>query len=265
MIAELIFEEPKRGSDGRHLRRVTFDRAMTISLAAACAVARAAIERMGQLLGCELEAELVEPIAVDSQSAATILAEARGVRVCAQDADAFVMIRPPDARALVAMAFGTARPANEMLSALEWRVVERLLGAVASTFGPLCGAQQRVVSELAAHAQTEARAYFEIRIIKPCRAAIGVGLTRVPPPRIHTSLPPAALNEVPMELLVTAGRANLSVADIAGFELGSLVPLNERLEALSAMSTADGVVVAHGVAGIEAGRYALRVAEPANA
>jgi flagellar motor switch/type III secretory pathway protein FliN len=194
---------------------------------------------------------------------AILLSDAHVVRASGEVADAFVIVRPHDARGLAAAAFATETDAQERrLSSLESRVVERLSYAVASACTPLCGTVTGVAPVTAERAAHEAAVYFEMRLLRPVRAAIGFALTREPIAFGAPNFRLEDLGDVRLHARVILGRAKVALATFASMKPGAILSLDANLDSTATLAVGN-YVAARGIGGVRCGWLALRVTERA--
>jgi len=130
VIADLAFLEPRLGRHGRAVREIGFARRSGLPLSAACLVANGVREHFGRLLGRALETEVIAPVVPDAHFFRVLFEEAIIRRVRGRLCEAFIAIRPDDARRLIAVAFVEPERGPTALSQVERLTLDRLFAAL---------------------------------------------------------------------------------------------------------------------------------------
>jgi flagellar motor switch protein FliM len=262
MIAALSFTDARRLPDGRSIRRPTFAPRSTLPLAAACAIANGVRERLRSMLAAEVDVALIEPTAPNTDARRTLFARAHVTRIAGARTDGYVMVRPVDARRLVAGAFREPERTDVMpLSEIESRVLERVVGAIVPLFASICGPIAAVTRETPERAMRECCTYFEARVSGALQAAIGFALTSEPPEEVRAAVGLDELGDVALEVRVELGRGRVRLPAIATLRAGSVIPLETGLDDPGVL-TVGGFGVALGTCGVRDGRCAFSVTEP---
>jgi flagellar motor switch/type III secretory pathway protein FliN len=259
VIRTLRFGAPRRLEDGRMLREPAFAPRSTLSLTSACALANGVCEQLRRLLSAQVDVEVIEPAVPGVEARRTLFAGARVTRVHGTFSDAYLIVRQPDARRLVALAFGEVqRPDGVPLSEIESRVLDRIVAAVLPLCAQLCGPLGDVSRAPAELAMRECATYLELRTAALPYAAIGFALTRDPPEHVGPSLRPADLHDVPIEVRVELARGSISLGALGALRSGATVALSTALDDPGVLRIA-GRAVAYGTCGIRQGRCAFSV------
>lgn len=262
MIAALSFTDARRLPDGRSLRRPTFSPRSTLPLAAACAVANGVRERLRSLLAADVDVGLIEPTTPGTDARRTLFARAHVTRIAGARADGYVVLRPVDARRLVAGAFREPERTDVTpLSEIEARVLERVVGAIVPLLAPFCGPIGAVTHESPERATRECSTYFEVRVSGALRAAIGFAVTSEPPEEVGAAVGLDEIRDVALEVRVELGRGRVRLPAIATLRAGSVIPLATGLDDPGVL-TVGGFGVALGTCGVRDGRCAFSVTEP---
>jgi len=266
VIVDLTFAGASRLRDGRTVRRLTSTPRAILQLESICRLANAVGDRLGELLASPVSIAVVEPIALENDMLARLLGGAYVLRAHGEATDAFVIVRQPDARGLVDFAFArTAQRRTFPLSVLEGRLVRQVLRDVAAACVPLCGRLDDVAVATPQAAAREATVYFEMRVLGPLRAAVGIAVTRVPRAGGAATLGARDLRRVRVQARATLGRGRITLAGVGLLEVGSVISLDSVLDDLGTLEI-DGHVVARGRCGVEENRVAFQVTEtPAHA
>ncbi|HEX8805699.1 MAG TPA: FliM/FliN family flagellar motor switch protein, partial [Candidatus Aquilonibacter sp.] len=185
-----------------------------------------------------------------------IVRDAHVYRVRGATVDAAVIVRPQDASALAAAAFGEREVRAAPLSALERTVLERIVQAIAAQFGPICGAAAELVVDQRPDMRTFST-YFDLQLERPVRARIGVALSRDPQPESVAGVAIDDLLDVEVELAVQIDAGAHPAAGIGTLELGDVLPL--RLGPLRGTLRVAGRPLAVGECGVHGRYYALAV------
>ena len=140
-----------------------------LPVSAACIVASGVRETLGALFGAPVALKLYEPMIPNAAAWGAIVRNAHVYRLRGTLIDAAVIVRPEDARALAAGAFGE-HDTRGALSALERTVLERIVRAIAAQCGPICG----TAAELTVDTQpdTPACREFDSRTLHPAVAEL---------------------------------------------------------------------------------------------
>ncbi|MBV8490591.1 MAG: hypothetical protein JO199_08680, partial [Candidatus Eremiobacteraeota bacterium] len=105
-MRSLAFERTGARVGGRTIRRARFERRSMLPVGAACLVAASVRESLASAWGRATVVRLFEP-AIPSPSAWEAIASGAAIyRVRGDACDAAIVLRPPDAAALAAAAFG---------------------------------------------------------------------------------------------------------------------------------------------------------------
>jgi flagellar motor switch/type III secretory pathway protein FliN len=257
MIVALTFAAPEALDDGRVVRAARFVRRSSLPAAAACLVANGAREQLSRLLALDLETEVTEPAVLDAASRAVVFAGSFAYRVRGHGCDAFVALRAPEAKRLVAAAFGELEaPGDAALSAIERQTLERLAGALTALCAPLCGAVRAVQAESPERAAREAETYFEVRTGGRVAAAVGFALTRDPAEPAGECFTLDDLVDVEIPCRVEFARGILDVTAFTRLAPHAVVHLETPLDGGGTLFAGDAPV-ARGTCGARDGRRAF--------
>jgi flagellar motor switch/type III secretory pathway protein FliN len=260
VIVALRFGPPRAGAGGRLVREPRFVPRSALPLSAACLVANGVREQLVRLLAVDIDTELIEPVVPNESSRRTLFADAMVYRVKGRFGDAFVSVRPADARRLVAAAFAEPERSDAAaLSEIERATLERVLTALPPLCVPLCGQIRSVERETAEGAAFESVAYFEVRVCGPVRAAIGFAMTFEPAEAVGTTLTLDDLSDVELECSVEVARGAIAAAAFVRLECGSILPLETSLAADGTLRV-GGTALALGTCGSRSERAAFVVA-----
>jgi flagellar motor switch/type III secretory pathway protein FliN len=242
----LAFEREATMENGRRIRRVKFERRSALPVSAACVVANGVRETLGAVLAAPVSLRLLEPLIPDAQGWHAICAQARMYAVRGNVADAAFILRPRDALALAAAAFGETPGDLRALSPVEQEVTLRALRAVGASQAPVCG---REMSALEPILDINGYVtYFELLMEQPVPMRLGVALSRDPAQRGAGTLRAADLLDVEIELSVEFARGTMSAARFLGLGSGENVPMNTKVGEPALLKTA-GTVLARGECG----------------
>jgi hypothetical protein len=257
MIAALEFAASQRLADGRVMRRHVFRPRSGLPLAAACVVANGVREQLSQLLAAELDVELIEPAIPGPDQRRILVAGATIVRVRGRVCDGFIIVRPSDARRLVALAFGESeRPERDPLSEIERTTFERIIAALVPLCNSLCGTLGPSMRENNERAACDMATYFEVRTSPPVDVAIGFGLACDPVEEIGERLTLDALRDVELAGVVEFGGGRVGIPAFSRLAVGTTLALDSPLGALGTLRFGD-VVFARGTCGSVEGRSAI--------
>jgi Type III flagellar switch regulator (C-ring) FliN C-term len=240
---------------GRRIRPLAFEERSTLPVSAACIVASAVRETLASLFGEPVALKLYEPVIPTPEAWAAIARDATIYRVRTSGAEAAVIVRPADACALAAAAFGEREGQSASLSAIERTVLARTVQAIALQFGPICGTG---LHDAVLEAQPELFGYttfFELQIERPANARVGVALRRDPVPEAQPGVSVEDLMDLPVELRVHIDVGRFPAAAIAALEAGAVLPV--RAGALRGTLLLAGRTLATGECGVYGQCFAL--------
>jgi hypothetical protein len=259
MIAALTFDESDEACAGTIVRRARFVRRSSLPAAAACLVANGAREQLSRLLALDIETEVTEPAVLDEGARAVVFGDGFAYRVRGHGCDAFVALRRPDAKRLVAAAFGELEASDaDVLSPIERATLERLAAALTSLCAPLCGAVRSVRAESPGRAAREAETYFEVRAGGRIDAAVGFALTRDPAEPAGEPLTIGELADVEIPCRVEFASGALDAGAFARLAPQAVVALDTMLGARGTFFAGD-VALLRGACGARDGRTAFAV------
>jgi flagellar motor switch protein FliM/N len=230
-----------------------------LPLNAACLVAGTIRDRLSSLLGVAVSLCVLEPEIPNASAWKLIRHTAHVYRVRGNVADAAIILRDRDAKAVVAAAFGeTLEPeaVETQLSPLERDVLDRVATALAGSLVTLCGEQREAVGN--ASEQCEFVAYLEVIVDQPVAARLGIALSRDLVPEAVPALTPQDLAELPLEASVGFDLEDLSAQRVAELVPGDVVPIT-RPGALRGSLRIGGRTLAVGTCGVRDGRYAFEI------
>jgi hypothetical protein len=244
----------------KRVRPSRFESRSALPTSAACVVANGVRETLCALLGVPVTLRLLEPSIPSPAAWPVILRNARLYRVRGNVADATIVLRPADAIALAAILFGehAADPAVvRALSPIECDVIDRMVAAIASNLGTVCGAREGVGIDCIT-AIGSCVTYFELLADGPVCARIGIALSRDPSPEPRGRLETGHLAGLRLRVRVSLDIGRAQAASVARLGAGEIVPIEptcfQRCSLLAA-----GKKVARGGCGVRNGRYAFTV------
>ena len=256
MIATLAFGSP-HAERGRVVREIAFAPRSTLPVSAACLVANGVRELLSRLLAAEFEVELMEPAVLGPRERHAVLDEATIVRVRGRLCDGFVIVRPADARKLVALAFGEdERPQHHSLSEIERSTLERVVAALLPLCNTLCGTLGPQTRETPERAAADLATYFEVRTTGAAGVVVGFGLSRDPAEEISERLTLDDLAEIEIEGIVEFGRGALGVPAFSRLAPGVTLVLDTPLGAAGTLRFGN-VPLVRGQCGLNNGRRAI--------
>lgn len=230
-----------------------------LPLSAACLVAGSVRERLAALLGVPVALCVLEPEIPDPQAWEVIGQSAHVYRVRGNVADAALILRDRDAKAVAAAAFGETpdlRGAEVRLSPLERDVLDRVAAALIGTLVSLCGEQRELVASSAS--TRDFVSYLELLIDEPVAARLGIALSRDLVPEAVSAVTPSDLADLPLEASVVISLEELTARRLAELAPGDVVPIT-RPSALRGSLRIGGRTLAVGTCGVRDGRYALEI------
>lgn len=252
----LAFERAGESVDGRRVRSARFERRSTLSVSAACVVANGVRETLSALLAAPVTLRLSEPVIPDTQAWSAIGARAYIYGVRGSIADAAFVLRPPDALALAAAAFGETSDEQRALSPVESEILLRAVRALAGCLAPVSGREPvRVepILDISGFAT-----YFELLLERPAPLRIGIALSKEPPAKAASALMPQQLMDVEIELSAEFAAGTIPAAAFLGLRPGALVPMITKI-GQPGLLRAGGTVLVRGECGTLGERNALIV------
>ena len=262
-MRSLAFGRVAAWYDGKRVREARFEDRSALPVGAACVASSGVRETLASLFGVAVGVRLLEPRIPSPQAWAAIARGAMLYRVRGGIADAAIVLRPADAAAIAAAAFGEAADpsaAQRELSPIERDVLDRTVAAIAGTLNAVCGPREREALE---RLQTICGfvTYFEIALEAPIDARIGIALSRDPAPEPHGKLTLDDLAGLALAPSVVVEIAIVPARALAGLVPGATVPI-ARSRPLRGELRLGGRTLARGACGMRDGRYALAIGAP---
>ena len=256
MTLTLAFERDAAGTGGKRVRRARFERRSTMPLSSACVVANGVREALGAVLAQPVSLRLLAPVLPEVEGWRTLCEGAAIFGVRGPACDAAFILRPREALALAASAFGEEPPDERALSAIEHEVLLRVLRALSGALAPVCGRELSPLERLAG--DQGYATYFELLLERPVPARIGIALSRDPQARGGASLRLDDLLDVQVELTVECARGSIAAAAFLDLRPGADVPMTTRIGEPGRLKL-GGAVLARGECGAIGERNALIV------
>lgn len=252
----LSFERGAEIVRGHRVRRSCFERRSTLPVSAACVVANGVRETLSTLLATPVSLRLFEPVIPDKAAWAAIAGRAKLYRVRGSLSEAVFVLRPADALALAAAAFGESVAQARALSPLENEVLLRAVRALSGSLSAVCGRDTAAVEPILDMAGYVT--YFEMLVERPVPARIGVALSRDPVTKASATLRIEDLLDVEIELSAQFAAGELPAAAILNLRPGMLVPMMTKI-GTPGLLKAGGTIFANGECGTLKERNALIV------
>lgn len=240
MTFALAFDRQAEVVDGRRVRRARFERRSSLPLSAACVVANAVRETLSALLGTQASVRLLEPVIPDARGWSGIAAGAHLFAVRGTACDAAFVLRPSDALALAAAAFGETGIAERALSAVERRVLEQALRSLGGSLAPICGRELcgfEPILDISGFTT-----YFELLVERPAAVRLGIALSREPVLRGVGALRVEDLLDVEVEVRVEFARGALEAGTFLNLRPGTNVPMMTRMGEPGLLKLGDAVI-----------------------
>ncbi|MEO6835479.1 MAG: hypothetical protein ABI231_06180 [Candidatus Tumulicola sp.] len=246
-------------SGSKRVREARFEERSSLPVSAACVVSSGVRETLASLLGVAVAVRLLEPVIPAPEAWPAIARGATLYRLRGSVADAAIVLRPADAAAIAAAAFGegaVSSPARA-LSPLERDVLDATAAAIAGTLNAVCGTHE---GELLERVQTVSGfvTYFEILLERPIEARIGIALSRDPVPEPRGRLLLEDLGDLTLAPIVSVDVTSIAAGALAELSLGAIVPMS-RSRALRGTLRLGRQALARGTCGTHEGRYALAI------
>jgi flagellar motor switch/type III secretory pathway protein FliN len=248
---------------GMRIRRARFEARSGLPVGAACVVANGVRETLSALFDVSVVVRLFEPTVPAPDGWTAILRGARLYRVRGPVADAAIVLRPADAVALSSAIFGEKHREEVLeraLSPIECDVLDRLVDSLAVNLGSVCGARDTRRAERVP-AICGFVTYFELSIVEPVAARVGIALSRDPAPESGALVEVAHLVDVRLSLRATLDLGEAEVDAIARLAVGDVLPLGNAAFSRCTL-TAFGQTVARGSGGVVNGGYAFSADGP---
>jgi hypothetical protein len=252
----LEFERRGGAVNGKVVRSVSFRERSVLPLSAACVVAAGVRETLGGLFGEPVLLKLYEPVIPSADAWEKIARNAAIQRIRTSRGDGAIVLRPSDATALAAAAFGEKEPAATELSGLERAVIERTVRAISAHVVTIFGVPEAPQLE-ETHSMVGFTTFFELQVERPVRARIGIALAREPRVEPQPGIDVDDLLGLQVDLAVRADLGSHAALLLAQLEPGAMLPLPEF--ALRGTLHVAGRLLAGGECGVNGGRYALAI------
>ena len=242
------------------MRHARFEERSSLPTSAACVVASGVRETLSALLRSPVTLRLFEPTIPQPPAWPEIVRGAHLYRLRASKADVAIVLRPADAAALAAAAFGEPQPTgctNRALSPIEREVVDRAVRAIAGNLAAVCGTCEGERIERVAEIEGFVT-YFELQLEMPVAARIGVALSSDPQPEPRGCLTIEDLSQVEVAPILLLDLGTIETRAVGRLSPGAVLPViapqlgRVRLQL-------HGHTLARGVCGVRNGRYALAV------
>jgi flagellar motor switch protein FliM len=242
----------------RHVRRWIATRRSSLPPSAACVVGNGVREALAALFAAPVELRVIEPSIPRAGAWPTVLRDALLYRVRGSVADAVIVVRSEDAATLAAALFGerTSR-ANHSLSPFERDVLDRTIGSLAAHLGSVCGTRESLGAERIDRIERLVT-YFELSLLEPVVARIGIALTHDPSSQPQARIEAAHLAQIPITTLARFDLGPVSSRTVAALVTGAVLPVRPD-ELDRCRLVAFGRALARGSCGLADGRRALRI------
>jgi flagellar motor switch/type III secretory pathway protein FliN len=242
---------------GRQVRRATFIARSNVPLQSVFAFAQNVQERAPLLFGRGVTVRATEPTVVSAQAAPILYEDAIVMEVVGRGAVLALLLRPKDARRIVAAAFNEQDVALDF-SPIESEVIEKLLREVGSLAEPICGPVVTISRRPGRCAPERCESYFELLLEVPEIVRVGIALAADIAPRVAQRLDISALREVCVEAEAIFARGTVAASRLAHLRVGEVLPLRSGLREPASLRI-DGATIALGECGTLHGRHAFSV------
>lgn len=258
-MKSLVFGVSAR-EDGKRILNARFEERSSLPTSAACVVASGVRETLSALLRTPVTLRLFEPTIPLPHAWLAIVQGAQLYRVWASKADAAIVLRPPDAAALAAAAFGEPQLAsytNRALSPIEREVLDRAVRALAGSLAAVCGMRDGDGIETVGQID-DFVTYFELQVETPVTARIGIALSSDPRPEPRGRLTVEDLFPVELVPVALLDLGTIETRAIARLLSGAFLPVvSPALRRVNLQL--NGRTLVHGLCGVRNGRYAITV------
>lgn len=251
----LAFEDADRRSNGR-IREARFETRSSLPVSAGCVVANGVREVLSSVLKTPVTLRLLEPLVPDARGWAAIVAGANLYAVRGSVCDAAFVLRPGDALALAAAAFGESDPVERPLSPVEAEIVARAVRSLAGSLAAVCGTP--ISAPMPVESIAGYTTYFELWLREPASVRLGIALSREPDQARSGSLELPDLGDVPLEIRVEAAHGTIAAADLLDLRPGVILPMKTRIGE-SGLLKLGASVLGHGECGAVREHHAIRL------
>ena len=242
MMRALAFAAAGSIAQGRAIALASWRPCARIDPQLVCATGSSLGALACDLLGTPARIDVFDPAAPDGAAWEAICSGASLYTIRGERLDAWLIVRPADARRLIGAAFGEApAAASGPLSAIECRVLDGLARSLGAGLQPLCGAADAAQAVQPNGRPLGARVYFEVRCGPPIDAALGVALSGEPPVPGAT-LGPAAIAAVPLVCSAQIEVGSLSAAAAAALRVGSFVRFATKVGHTATLKVGDEAI-----------------------
>jgi hypothetical protein len=257
-MKSLTFGFGGTASGSNFVRSGRFEERSSLPVSAACVVASGIRETLVSILSLPIGVRLLEPVIPSPHAWEAISTGAAFYRFHGSVVDAAIVLRPDDAAALAAAAFGErSSDSRRELSPLERDVLERTVAAIAGTLTAICGARERDGLERAEHI-SGFEAYFEIALEHSLDARIGIALSRDLVPEPHGRLELTDLGDVLLEPAVRVDLQDIEAGALPRLAVGDVLQVPAAKPFRGQLQLA-GRTLARGTCGVCSDRYALTI------
>jgi hypothetical protein len=254
----LTFSADGANVEGRSVRECVFEERSTLAVSAACLVANTAREMLASSFGAPVDLRLFEPIIPSVRGWSAIVADARVYAVSGLRTGAAIIVRDSDALAIARAAFAEFRAGHGALSGIESAVLDRIVATLSSALPSLHGPTGNAPSIARVDRIDGYRTFFELLIVQPTVARIGIALSAEPVSPAQSTLPADALSEVAVELSARTTAITLPAQAVASLEVGDILPMNGTKGLFCELLLA-GRSLGSGECGVAGAHYALRL------
>lgn len=252
-VRELVWAS--ESSQGR-LRCVRFERRVPFDRGLIAAIACATEACVADLFAESIAIDAFPPVHLDAAMWSRLCEGNFVFEMTAEASDLSIVVSPKAARGIVGLAFGESPPQREqMLSAMEMRVLERFVAELANRLKPIRGSCNDAVARV--HSPGDRRAYCELRIASPLDVVIGVAALEKPP-HIGPTIAAEDLEDCPIECSVQLTVAACDIFTIAGLTPGDVIPLETKVGPYATLNAGPDPIAA-GEGGVLGARSAFKV------
>ena len=246
--------------DGRRVRERSFTAVSSLPLSAVCLVGNGMREAVGVKLAAHAEVRILEPLLPSAAAMQLVLADALTFTVDGAAGELWLILRRSSVQRLLAAAFGERYVAERAtFSPIEQRTLHRIVAEVAAVCAPLCGPVRGITATSDVARIAGCASYFEMVFTAPLDVVVGIALACDPPEPLGPRIAADAVDAMPLNLRVTAGTINLTLARLAALEIGDLLPMSKEEDA---HLIAGDTIIARGTCGVSRGHAAFLVGIP---
>jgi len=240
------------------VRCARFERRVPFELRLVATIARALESCARNLFHEAVTVDAFAPVHVDDATWARLCNGNLIFEMSAAAVDLSIVVSPDAAGRIVSYAFGENPAGREqLLSAMELRVLDRFIAELAGELKPIRGAHDDAAVRVASPGCRAA--YCELRISPPLGVVIGIAANEKPS-RIGQKIASEDLEDCPIECSVRLDIAGVDIFTLARLMPGDVLPLETKVAPYATLNVGRDPIAA-GEGGVLGDRSAFKVHE----